>query len=332
MRRRRGTHLSRVNVMRRAILSVAMLLVCGPLHAASGLPSMDEIRRLFDEKKYRETLAAIAKITSSPLKDAKAIDRYGLLMLKGEALFQLKESGLARDVFNDAADEASNPKEIALARATARLAFRSREALYTPKHAKPNTPISVLDPNNRNAAFDALLADELFDLQPTIKTALASKTLLDVAAALTATATVNAVELTATGSDAKTQKLITELKAHAKDLIAAELKRLAAQIDQISQTANQWVVAPDPPGAGGRDRNWRWMEKRGLNSRQRDQLNEAIDTCKQIVPAAQQLASAMGKKSTGNDFAAVVTEAERLQKEAHTVMQANYNETRRERR
>ena len=215
-----------------------------------GLPSADDLHKLYDAKEYQPLVQKLTRVLQLKGNAAQAYDRVDMLMLRGEALMQLKQQAPAVEAFDAAAKEATNPQqkgttykpdEIAKARATALLVHQARLFSYTPRHVeagqKPE-PIPLSDPARRPDAFKALLADQQADLTPKAKAAAHATSLGPIIQLIRGLGDLRAVEQMATSATKQSDALLVDLAEQAHKLMDAEVDRLAPATDTISKNAH----------------------------------------------------------------------------------------------
>src|SRR5687768_7740501 len=149
--------------------------------SAPALPSMDEIRRLYEARRDPEVLKALSRVINLRGDAAKDYDRHQLWLIKGETHLRMKAAKPALLAFREAAAAAPDDRTRAEAEATALLVKRAKNLVFTPS-TKPKAGagnvggvgggIDVLDPEQRRAGFHALFVDELAAAGPKVKAAL----------------------------------------------------------------------------------------------------------------------------------------------------------------
>src|SRR5688572_10394377 len=158
------------------VLLLASTLAAQP--AATALPTMEQLQQQLDSNP-QEALRGIARLLAIKGPAAQQYDRYELMMLRGEASLRTKAMPAAADAFAAAAKETTAPAKQAAAKANEILTRRSKQTGYVPTRAstrptagvKPGQPMPILQPEDRKAAMNALLADALVTLAPRVKTA-----------------------------------------------------------------------------------------------------------------------------------------------------------------
>src|SRR5262249_38076561 len=99
------------------ILVIAMLASTPIAHAQTkpavagggdSLPTMDELKGLMDQQQWQQLLQRSSRVVSLRGQAAQNYDRYDLLMMRGEAQLQMKNSPQAIASFKDAIDESKD--------------------------------------------------------------------------------------------------------------------------------------------------------------------------------------------------------------------------------
>lgn len=300
--------------------------------AADPLPSIAELQQLQTDKQWQPLLQKLQRVLSLRGDAAKNFDRYDLLMMKGEALAQLKQPGPATSAFNEAAKESQTDKNrAAVASATGLLIKRSQSFVYKRKSptTQPSDPkeIDVLDPTKRKDGFAALAADERAVLQPKVKSATSANNLKPVIELMKSMEDLRNAELAADGNTSKSDSLLPPLAAHSKELSAkyvAEQKRI---VDNIERTANQAIdVGPDRRGAYQGRSFERKFKKRGLMSADQSALKSAMQACTEIAQGDKEMAEAFGA-DLGKPLLDVATEAKAVADKAEVVLKTDYSVT-----
>lgn len=301
-----------------------------PGQAADPIPTMQELQQLQTDKQWQPLLQKLSRVLALRGDAAKNLDRYELLMMKGEAHAQLKQPAPAGRAFADAAKEAGTQKDrVAVASSTALLIKRSQTFVYKRKSptTQPSDPkeIDVLDPAKRKQGFAALAADELAVLRPKVKSATTANNLKPVVELMKSMDDLRNAELASAGNTAMTDSLLPPLATHSKELSAKYLADEKARVDSIETSAN----TVDDVGAGrgypGQIRETRY-KKRGLMSADTTNLKNAIATCNEIAAGDKQMAEVFGAE-LGKPLLDVATEATTVAQKAEAVLNADYSIT-----
>src|SRR5688572_2221999 len=93
-----------------ALLLIVSFAVIPAARAADerGLPPMEELETMLEEKKYQPVLQTISRVLALKGEAARAYDRGKVLLLKGEAHLQMRQGPTAVGAFNDAAEVATD--------------------------------------------------------------------------------------------------------------------------------------------------------------------------------------------------------------------------------
>jgi hypothetical protein len=289
-----------------------------PTTAPSTQPSTDAIDQFLQTHQYAAALKLTNKMLALRDPASQGFDQYQLWILKGEAYIGTKSLEPAIAAFKSAAKTTSDPHELAVADSTVFLLQSSNPNTYVPRTApaggaKP-APIPLADRNQREAAFSALLNDQLTALQPKIDAAAKSPNLQPVYPLLQQLAALNDLDEVAHGNDDKTVKIAGGLLEHAHNMIAAALKGMWGRLDEITTSANQTVnntqINPVPVGAIGMN-NTTTVQKAGLSDDNRTELKNMIDLSGQISDAAK-IFMAMATSDKDKEWAAVISDSARV--------------------
>ena len=131
----------------------------GPAQQADPLPTIEQIRKRIEAGDGADALKHVNRLLSLRGKAAEAYSKHELLSLKGEAHLRLRANEAAAAAFRQAASEADDPQQKAVARATELLIRRSKNLGFTPnKVAKGGKaePIDIVEAESRHKALSAL--------------------------------------------------------------------------------------------------------------------------------------------------------------------------------
>jgi hypothetical protein len=296
---------------------------------AAAVPSMKEIRALFEAGKYKETLQGLNRVLALKGDAAAPYDRHELLRLKGETHLKLRDAKSAAAAFALAVKEAPDEKSAAVDRATETVVKRSKNLAVTPRPTKARPkpePIDVSDPEKREAAFEALLEEAKEAAAPKLKAAKGAKTLPPIVEAIESIRDLRALELAATGEDAQVQAMVTELSEQAHELMSDATQDMTELVDDIERAANDYVEIAMPVRVPGSNRVTmeRSHKKRGLNERDTKDLRRVLADCEKLLPLAKGLAEYLG--DSGKQFEAVAEDAQAVGKKAHELLKTDFSE------
>lgn len=258
-----GTHLRRRTQF--SFILVAVVGLCVLACSVPALAAPADAQAKIDAGDYRGALKLIAEGLSGP--DVSPADRAALLMLRAEAMIRLGESRYAADACTLAAQTTQDPKQAAIARATAALLRKSRNNAYK--------SIDIVAPESRQKAFAALYADTQHSLKPRVEAALRASSLQPSQEVLPSLLDLAAMEYLANGSAPNTKETLATLGAHARELMSAEIKRVQARVAQMSHLANS--ITGDDDGFG----------RRGLQIPEQRELRNDVAYLRQIQSTAQ---------------------------------------------
>jgi hypothetical protein len=308
-------------------LVVARAAAPAPATAPEPLLTSDQIRQLFDDGNYSETLKQINRVLMLRGKQADAYDRYDLLMLRGETSIRMKAIAPALTSFADAAREASDdPHKAAVARATEMLLRKSKNFIYTPRpdrKGKTADPIDLLEEKKRKAAIVALFNDEMSLAAPKIEAARDAKNLPPIADAIKSMRGLDALEMAAFGNTDKTKQALDDLGRQGRELMSSRIEKLGKQVDDITAEANELIhVVQHFQDTSGNVSDIDMSHKRGLRPEATRMLKDVIAFCQQVPPNAEGLAEAIGGKK--KDAADLVDQADGLRRKAEKTLRADY--------
>lgn len=286
---------------------------------------MEELKQLLTDKQYQPLLQGLNRVLGLKGKAASGYDRGELLLLKGEALLQTKQTTAAIDVFESVVKQGTEAKGKEMGQAMALLVRRSPGGKYTPKTKakdKPAASINILDPDQRKAALSAMLVDELADLQPKVKSAGQSKALPPILALVDSVEKARQVELAATDQDGQARQIGSDLADRARDVMAAEIRRLSERTEAISKIGEALIPFNEMVQDRGRARMETHYRKHGLNTNELNELRQIAAMCDQVEPIASKLAE--GLQLDAKDFRQAVDDAERVKKRAREVLDTDY--------
>ena len=303
--------------------------------AAEPPPSVEEIKQLSSDGKHREALQKLSRALALKGDAAAAYDRHELLRLKAEAHLNIKDTAAAASAFAAAAKEAPDDAARAADKAAELVVKRSKNLQFTPRPAKKGgkaEPIDIADPESRKAAYAALLEEEKAAAGPMLKSAAKAKSLPPIAEGLKRVGDLRMLELAATGADAEAAALVEDLSGRAHKLMDDAVQDMAKLVEAIETSANEMqrtAVAGHSP-VNGRTMLYPSARRRGLTSRDAQDLKRIIGDMKKLVPTARELAEALGEDN-GKQFETVADDGETVGNKAHQVLTTDYgNEQRQE--
>lgn len=295
--------------------------------AGEAAPSADEIKKLMDAGSYREALQKLSRALALKGNAAGQYNRHDLLRMKAESHLNLKDTASSSAAFGAAAKEAPDDISRAEDRASELMVKRSKNLTFTPKPARKGEKteaIEIVDPAKRKPAFAALLAEEKASAAPALKSATGSKTLPPIVEALKRIGDLRMLELAATGEDAEASKLVEDLAGRAHKLMDDAVQDLADLVKDVEQSANEIQETRTPAQSiGGRPVAFQTYRKRGLTTRDSQDLKRAISELTKIVPTARELAQALGS-GHGKQFEKLAEDGEAVGNQAHKVLTTDY--------
>jgi hypothetical protein len=276
----------------RWVMMVLLLLAGRPAGAAAPkdsapLPTAKDLRDMHDAAQYRACLQQIARLmraggTPGASADAKALERFDLLLLRGDCLIHLEDPATAKLAYA-AVKDSPDPRQSQEARALMLLLNRSVKVVYTPRAGGNGDGINITAHDRRTAALNALLHDELASAQPEFDKAKSAENLQPIAAALPRLYDLYAVEKTGTGADTNLRPVLMAIGDRARTLISHELQAMEEHIAAIEKRADQqvdWVGPGIGWWAGGTTR-------RGLYTDDRNELRDLNEYLTKIADTTQ---------------------------------------------
>jgi hypothetical protein len=312
-------------------LAAILLMGISARAAAPDLPSMQDILSDFSNKQYQDVIRKVSQVLPLSSDASKGYDKGNLLAIKGESHLQLKQFSLASDAFMGASKVMSDPNDAGLMKAMAILIRRSGNGIYQPRQpttrpvdaagGKP-APINIIEIEGRKEALLALFNDEAkvasIKLEP-LKKVPSLPPLMD---GIKQIGDLRTIEMAATGKDDTTKAMIAGLAAHATELMSGAIKSMSDNVDKLQQLANQTSTDTETNSNGTA---FVITTKRGLNSNEKNALNDIINTNTSILAACDQFTDAA--KTDASAFASVKSAATSLSKHADEVLHADYNST-----
>jgi hypothetical protein len=305
--------------LRRASLAMMMLWTSIGL-AQSESPttqnsaaSVSDVAALVSAGQYSDALRAINRLLPTAQGNSSGQDRYRLLMLRAESQLHLKSHDAAIVTLDEIAkgcEQASDPQGQSEAIALETLIQRSSNSLYTPRILGDKTPLNILAPDSRKAAYLALLSDETAALHAQQDTARTTKSLSPLPGIAQQFVRVEAIERMVIGSPTKTSALAKDLSKWATAQIEQALDDEDAQITQIAAEIGR------RSGSGSRGGS----VKRGLDQQQEDTLNNISSECQKIPPMVLQLNKAFGQ----SDVLSTSLRAQAIADRANIILQGGY--------
>jgi len=271
-----------------ALACVTLNGVAAPQPAAHSTPTAGDVRELFEKGDYAQALRQ-ATVALSAKGAAAALDRYELLVLKGESQLRLKNNKDAAEAFDDAAGCAKDEHEAALARSMAELARRAKGLVYTIPATKdrPAKTIDISVRDQRPAAFAALFEQNKPKVAAEVKAARGSGKLPAMFDAFRLLFDLRALELAGTGTDTQTAVIAGDLTERAAALMGRSVGDMGKTVDKLTELA--WRVierGAAVPGAGLVPTH---TGRQGLDRDQVALLRRIISDCERMGAVAMDL-------------------------------------------
>jgi len=250
-----------------AAMLIILLFVGGIARADS--PAVLDAKQKMDAGQYADALQSIAKSLAATSKETDAVERYQLLMLKGEGLLHTGAFDLAAGAFDSAAYTATDNRDVIAARADALLVRASPTGKYRPDAVAE--PIDIVNPESRKKAFAAMRQNLAKSVKPQLEKALASPTLQPMIDLLPSMLDLAHLDMALDGSVTTTKDDLLKLGVRARELMNTELRRVSIRMAVMENAANSWD--------GG--------FRRGLNSNERNDLRDTVTYLQRIDSTAR---------------------------------------------
>ncbi len=306
---------------RRTTPAVLLSLLCFLLVGAREVPSSSEMRQMVNDKQHKRALREIARALHLKGDDAAAYDRGELLLIRADAQLGMRIEPAAAKSYRDAAEAATNDDDRATARAMALLMSRCERLVYTPRTGEPAArEIDIVA--DRKAGLDALLADEMAAIGPTVRAAKESKKIADVLDTVSAVEPVASVERAATGSTARTDAFFKSFVTRIETLLDEALIELDQKANEIENHALGLIALPQENRPGQAPPAAIKVKKRGLSPADEAALKQVMETCREVVSHNREVAMQLGAEPDrfrrASDFAI------RLSSKAGAILRADY--------
>ena len=305
--------------------AVVCLTTCLLVAAEPPSPAVEEALGFLESGNYTACLRKIGiQLSATNAARPGTVDRFELLMLRGECLLRMRQPASAAAAYDAAAASMKTSRDVArVATATAlsTLAKASPQLSYTPK-AVGAAPIDIVNPESRPKALKALYDDRSTELTPEIIRALADKSLDPINALLPRAWELYSLEFATTGDAVQTVTNLKQLGTHARSLLRDELDRVAARVDVLKD------VAADPTlggngGNGGNGANAA-VTLRGLNEQERAELarlQERIVSLQRFAANGRRIGRLLG--GTGESWDALLADCADARDAAQKAQQAS---------
>jgi len=294
---------------------------------ADALPTMDELRALFEQQKHTDLLRQLSRVIVLRGKAAEPYNKWELFMIKFETHMQLKAQAPAIATLRDALEITDDKEKLAWCKSVELLIRRSRNFQYQPSPAKKEKPpaIDIIDAESRKVALKELLADELAVVKPKVEKAMDGRSMVAIAEAVQALQGFDVLEMAAGGGNEESQQMIADLRSRGIALMAKTVQQMQGQQSQIDKSANELLrfTVSIPQLNGGFSEQVRYR-KRGLENRDYNDLKQILKTTEQIIPNVKGLTRATGGQA--REVEDLIVAAEDLYKKTERTLNANYNE------
>ncbi len=269
--------------MRTALVALGILLSLAAAGRAASLPSISDAQADFNTGNYRGCLQKISSLLTSNQVKPGSIERYDLLMLRGESMLHLRMAAAAAEAFDSAAlvlKQQGDIPRVAAAKAVSVLIKASPGLVYKPKDSNGNTSFDIINPDTRKEAMKLLLANRSAELTPAINQALQGASLVPLQKLLPAVWDLYALEFAATGSATQTDATVKKMGEHARKLIDQELTAQTRRLTELRNLANEPTLT-----SNGRQDS---ISYRGLTTHERDEIKSIANDLVKIQRVLEQ--------------------------------------------
>ena len=304
--------------MRRVSFATGFVLILASVLHAAPL-SIGDAQAAYGSGDYRGCLQKISSLlTTSTIKPA-SVERYDLLMLRGECMLKLKQAKGAADTFEAASKVLKTQGDVARvanAKAMSVLVKASPGLQYRSNGSTGDAAgIDIVEPDSRKQAMKMLLDDRNRQLMPAINKAIEGTSLVPIQKLLPAVWEIYTLEFAAKGNADQTTATVKKMGQHARDLITSELDRLTSRLTELNNLANEPTISSNRVGP-------QTLSYRGLNSNERNELKEMMDyllNIQQVCENARRINRLLG--GTGEAWDALLADCA----EARQVADQAYN-------
>jgi hypothetical protein len=298
---------------------------------ANSPPTADDVQQALDHRDFGTAAKLASKLLALKGVPAAGLDRFQLWTMKGDAQIGQKLISNAIESYTQALKETNDPQQTAMVKATILLLHHATGSTYVPKAAPApgetkTGPLDLTDHEKRKQAFGALLTDLLVPLQPKIKSAMTSQSVVAIWPVLQQVEELEMLDELSNGNTDKTMQSVAGLSEHARTLISTALKGMWQRLDDIDKAANRTTNMTQQafmPNGGFYSNNT--PIKAGLTEGNKKELNDIIHTCQQIQDAANAF-SQSAASDKDKDWASVTSDANRVSSRANDLLNANYSD------
>jgi hypothetical protein len=299
---------------------VSMSLAGRAFAQTTKIPTADEVRQMYNDGKYHPCLQLISKLLYLKGDVARNVDKPKLLLLRGDCLVKLKDPRTALKAYQQAEKEATlDPRTALLARASALILQNCRGLTYMPAGA---TPIDVTTNDGWIQAGSAIYDSTWQNSQADLTAAQSAQDMKPIYKAVPAVTNLVALDEMTGRDPGQLIPTVRNIGRRARDIIKRFLDTQYDTVKAVESRANTVLnvtYGPYPWGADG----WSPAVRRGLETPDRDALNQVVDNCNQAFDLAVQ-----GKKAAflvGGDegkWQLVADDAAQIRDRAQNVLNA----------
>ncbi|HEX8913734.1 MAG TPA: hypothetical protein VF796_15345, partial [Humisphaera sp.] len=298
-------------------LPAAAQPAANPPTAGPPLPSMADLKAMYDAGHYRTALQQAARASALTGERAAAYDKAALALFRADCLLALRETDEAVRWYGKAS-ESPDPKVGAAGRAGVSLVRASPGGTYAPRSNPSAVPLDIAKPDARRQAMADLAAEELKAVKPKADAAARGNSLAPMVEVAPHLFEAYALEVTATGKADGAGPVLTALRERALALIEGALADEERRVKLIEDRANQLVATP--PGPFWWQNNS--VSRLGLSGNDRRDLRANIAYAEQIesfCARARQAATELGRDPA--PWEAALAKAQTTRRHAETVLE-----------
>ena len=199
-----------------------------------------DVRKLFDQGRYQETLVAVTRVLEGP----PGFDRAEMFLIRAECLIQTHQLGIAAQVLDAIAADATRigDKKTAARAGAMRYVLRvSPGGMYTPKTTGDKRPINIIDLKTRMSAYPVIFAEQLPMVSKEADAAASGTTLAPVLAVSNAYEGLRYLEIVNTGKSSQTDPIGDTLAQAALATFTSSLDSDDGMLMQCADDATQTI-------------------------------------------------------------------------------------------
>jgi hypothetical protein len=248
-------------------------------------PTMQSLRLAFEAGQHNDVLRETSKLLNQRNLDTE-FDRTELMVLRATSSLRLRRFKNAQDDFESLAKlPAATPSQIQSRcewQATAWLLDKSSPRGYVPKLGKRD-PIEFLTDEGMKQALDAFYKDQSADMNKRIESAANQRQLNPVLGMLDDVSNLAMLEVAVTKGDAQSKALRDRVFQQAVMVMDNYILQSTRDVQAIEDRAEQLIERVRERKEGDKTIQERYFVRRGINSRDADQLRAIQRNCKEMA-------------------------------------------------